>query len=68
MMYPKAKLAVEKIPELLTKYKNSLKLIPQSNPYFEFKLPVNPKGKADTLVVFDSLMKLLEDFKALVQQ
>ncbi len=67
MMYPKAKLAVEKIPELLSKYNNSLKLIPQANPYFIYKMPSSSKGKTDSLAVFESLRKLLEDFKLLVQ-
>ena len=67
MMYPKAKLAVEKIPELLSKYNNSLKLIPQANPYFIYKMPSSSKGKTDSLTVFESLRKLLEDFKLLVQ-
>jgi len=64
MMYPKAQLAVEKIPELLTKY-NNLKLISQANPYFVYQLAANPKGKADTLAIFDQLSRLLEDFKLL---
>lgn len=68
IMYPKAKLAVEKIPELLTKYNNSVKLIPQANPYFEYRLPNSPKGKADTLSIFDKLMNLLKDFKMLIQE
>jgi transcription-repair coupling factor (superfamily II helicase) len=68
MMYPKARLAVEKIPELILKYKNNLKLIPQANPYFEYKLQAGPKGKADTLAVFDQLRRLLEDFKLLQMQ
>jgi transcription-repair coupling factor (superfamily II helicase) len=68
MMYPKAKLAVEKIPELLLKHSSNLKLIPQANPYFVYKLPNNPKGKADTLFVFEKLMNLLSDFKMLKQE
>jgi transcription-repair coupling factor (superfamily II helicase) len=68
MMYPKAKLAVEKIPELLSKYQNNLKLITQSNPYFVYKLPSNPKGKADAIAVIDQLRRLLEDFKLLIQE
>ena len=64
MMYPKAQLSVEKIPELLAKYKN-LKLIPQANPYFVYQLQSNAKGKTDALMIFDQLRKLLEDFKLL---
>ena len=67
MMYPKAKLAVEKLPELLTKYQN-LKLIPQANPYFIYRLPNNPRGKADTIAIFENLRMLLEDFKFLLQE
>jgi transcription-repair coupling factor (superfamily II helicase) len=67
VMYPKAKLAVEKIPELMLKYQNNLKLIPQANPYFVYKLPNNSKGKADALTTFEHLQKLLEDFKLLLQ-
>jgi transcription-repair coupling factor (superfamily II helicase) len=68
MMYPKAKLAVEKIPELMTKHLNSLKLISQANPYFIYRLPASAKGKTDTIAIFDSLRKLLNDFKMLRQE
>jgi transcription-repair coupling factor (superfamily II helicase) len=67
MMYPKAKLAVEKFSELLTKYQNSLKLIPQAPPYFVYRLPAGQKGKTDTITIFEHLYKLLSDFKMLVQ-
>ncbi|MGF7144578.1 transcription-repair coupling factor (superfamily II helicase) [Anaerotaenia torta] len=67
MMYPKAKLAVEKIPELMIKYQNNLKLIPQSNPYFIYRLPYTSKGKSDTVSIFESLYRLLKDFKELLQ-
>ena len=33
-MYPKAKINVERIPELMKKYPNSLKFFAQSNPLF----------------------------------
>jgi transcription-repair coupling factor (superfamily II helicase) len=66
VMYPKAKLAVDKFPELLTKYQNNLRLITQANPYFVYKLPLNPKGKTDTIAIFENLKKLLEDFKRLL--
>jgi transcription-repair coupling factor (superfamily II helicase) len=66
IMYPKVRLAVDKIPEILSKYNNSFKLIPQANPYFVYKLPNNPKGKSDTLFVFEKLNNLLSDFKMLI--
>jgi transcription-repair coupling factor (mfd) len=64
MMYPKAQLSVEKIPELLSKY-NNMKLIPQANPYFVYQLPTNKKGKLEPHTIFENLMKLLEDFRLL---
>ena len=67
MMYPKAKLAVEKIPELMLKYQNNLKLMPQANPYFIYRLPGSPKGRPESIMIFDQLYKLLEDFKILLQ-
>jgi hypothetical protein len=67
LMYPKAKLAVEKIPGLIDKYKGSLKFLPQANPYFLYQLPKNPKGKTDNIQVFENVKKLLEDFKQLCQ-
>lgn len=67
-MYPKAKLDVQKIPELVAKYKNNLKFVPQANPYFEYRLPVSTKSKTDVLDTFDHLRKLLEDFEALKQE
>jgi transcription-repair coupling factor (superfamily II helicase) len=68
IMYPKAKLAVEKIPELMLKYQNNLKLMPQANPYFVYRLPSNPKGRTDSIAIFDQLYKLLDDFKILLQK
>jgi transcription-repair coupling factor (superfamily II helicase) len=68
MMYSKAKLSVDKIPELMERHQNSLKLIPQANPYFVYRLPAIPKGKTDTIAIFDHLRKLLEDFKLLKQE
>jgi transcription-repair coupling factor (superfamily II helicase) len=62
MMYPKADLAVEKFPQLLSKYQKTLKLVPQAEPYFVYRLT----GKEDNKAVFQSLRKLLEDFKELL--
>jgi len=66
IMYPKAKLNVGRIPDLVKKFPNSLKFYAQSNPYFTYKLPKPPRGKADTIAIFESLMKLLEEFKTLL--
>ncbi len=68
MMYPKAKLAVEKIPELLSVYQNSLRLITQSNPYFIYRLAGNGKSRMDTIAVFDEIRKLLDHFNILLTE
>lgn len=65
-MFPKAKLAVEKFPELLSKHGNRLKLMPQANPYFKYQLPNNPKKKLDNITLFECLKDLLEDFRKLL--
>jgi len=68
IMYPKAKLSIEKLPELVANYKGKLKFIPQPEPCFEFKLPANPKGKSDMHAIFESIKELLADIKALKQE
>jgi transcription-repair coupling factor (superfamily II helicase) len=66
VMYPKAKIDIGKIPELIKKYPNSLKFYAQANPYFTYQLPKPPKGKADTIAILENLKKLLMDFKSLL--
>lgn len=66
-MYPKAKLNVSKIPDLLKKYANSLKFQAQANPYFTYQLPKPAKGKTDNISIFENIKKLLVDFKSLLQ-
>ena len=68
LMYPKAKLAVERIPELVIKHQSSLKFVPQATPYFIYRLPKNSKSKVDTIAIFENLKTLLEDFKQLRQE
>lgn len=68
MMYPKAKLAIENIPELVTRYKGRLKFIPQPEPCFEYKLPAANKGKSEVHASFEYIKALLEDIKALRQE
>lgn len=66
-MYPKAKLNVSKIPDLLKEYANSLKFQAQANPYFTYQLPKPAKGKTDNISIFENIKKLLVDFKSLLQ-
>lgn len=69
-MFPKAKLQVEKIPDLLGKYANSLKLTPGATPTFTYQLPMATKAskliKLDALSLFDCVKGLLLDFKMLL--
>lgn len=69
-MFAKAKLKVEKIPELLAKYPNSLKMTPGANPIFTYQLPVPAKTnkliKLDALSLFDIVRNLLNDFNILL--
>ena len=65
IMYPRAKLDVGRMPELLEKYKKSLKLVTQTNPYFIYQLSAETKRKRDTITMFEELRKLLEDMRLL---
>lgn len=68
VMYPKAKLAVERIPELVKKNEPCFKLIPEANPYFLYSIRKVPgKGKLDALTVFELIKKLLDDLKLLLE-
>lgn len=65
-MYPKAKIRVDMIPELVKKYPNTLKFHPQSDPYFSYRLSKPSKGKSDTIHMLVEIKKLLEDFRILL--
>ncbi|WP_312101857.1 transcription-repair coupling factor [Lachnoclostridium sp.] len=69
-MYPKAKIKVEMIPELLLKLGNNLKMTPGATPFFTYHMAnviKNPKvGTIDTLAVFESVKNLLLEFQILV--
>jgi transcription-repair coupling factor (superfamily II helicase) len=67
VMYNKAKLKVELIPELIQKYQPALKLIPETNPYFVYTLKKNAKtNKIDILNLFEGVKNLLDDMKRLL--
>lgn len=67
VMYHKAKLKVDQIPELIRKYQPDLKLTPETNPYFTYKLKKNARnGKTDALSLFDEVKNLLNDMKLLL--
>ncbi len=69
VMYNKAKLKVEKIPELIEKYKPSLKLVPEANPYFIYSLKKPGKaGKMDVISLFEHVKNLLGDLKVLLEE
>lgn len=69
VMYPKAKLSVERIPEYVKKYEPCLKLVPEANPYFLYSCKKLPgKGKMDALSVFELIKNLLGDLKLLLEE
>lgn len=68
VMFPKAKLAVERIPELVKRNEPFFKLIPETNPYFLYSIKKpQGKGKLDALSVFELIKKILEDLKLLLE-
>lgn len=61
-MYPKAKIQVDKIPDLIRRYPDSLKLVPDSTPYFTYQLPSRLKiSKSDILPLYENLTQLIVD-------
>ncbi|NLJ97185.1 MAG: transcription-repair coupling factor, partial [Clostridiales bacterium] len=66
LMYPKAKINAAAIPALLNQYPKSLKFYAQPAPEFIYQLPRFPRGKADTISIFEDLKKLLEEFNKLL--
>ncbi|MDF2610921.1 MAG: transcription-repair coupling factor [Lachnospiraceae bacterium] len=69
VMYPRAKLKVEKLPELIKKFEPALKLYPEANPYFLYHLKkVNKSGKIDALSLFEYAKNILNELKLLIDE
>jgi len=68
IIYNKAKLKVDKFPELIEKYQPSLKLTMEANPYFTYDLKKAIKGKIDTITLFENVKNLLIDLKLLLDE
>ncbi len=70
-MFPKARLKVELIPNLMAKYQNKLKLTPGATPIFTYQLPIANKMnkiiKLDAASIFENVKSLLIDFKELIE-
>ncbi|MDF2589337.1 MAG: transcription-repair coupling factor [Anaerocolumna sp.] len=67
VMYNKAKLKVEKIPDLIGKYQPTLKLVPEANPYFTYSTKKPGKTtKMDVLSLFELIKNILSDIKLLI--
>lgn len=60
MMWPDAKVDVERIPLLIREYKGRLKFFPQDEPFFQFEPRQNGDG------VIESAKKLVEDLSTLI--
>ena len=66
-LYEKAKINVEKIPDLVVQYEGRLKFMPQKKPYFQFvwskeKNPKNEDGKR----FFENIREFLTDMKQIL--
>jgi transcription-repair coupling factor (superfamily II helicase) len=69
VMYNKARINVEKIPEFIAKYPGALKLVPEANPYFIYSLKKTAKsGKMNVTSLFELVKKLLNDLKLLLEE
>lgn len=63
-MYEKAKVNPSKIPNLLDKYRNTMKFTVDTNPYFTY-IPVKSKEKPDTIGL---VKNILSDIKTLIDE
>lgn len=69
VLYPKAKLEVSKLPQLIEKYQRALKLVTESTPYFIYQLPKQMKlSKTDIVPLYDELCKLITDISDLIME
>jgi transcription-repair coupling factor (superfamily II helicase) len=67
VMYNKAKVDINQIPNLIKHYKGQLKFTPEANPYFTFYMPTAKKNyKMDIYEFFQEIKKLLENIKLLL--
>ncbi len=62
-MHPQAKISVDKIQELVAKYKGSLEFVSRGKPYFAYELTIKSKGKKRNNSIFENIIKLLGDFQ-----
>jgi len=66
-MFERARVDINKIPELIEDYKGSLKFVPDTIPYFVFRLNKNRKtGKVDNHKVLDDLKELVSKIFKLI--
>ncbi|PXV91103.1 transcription-repair coupling factor [Lachnotalea glycerini] len=63
-MYEKAKVNPANIPELISKYRNTLTFTVDVNPFFTY-IPIKNKEKPDTIVV---VKNILRDIKSLIDE
>jgi transcription-repair coupling factor (superfamily II helicase) len=69
VLYNKAKLNVEKIPELIGKHSTALKLVPEANPYFVYSMKKSGKpGKMDVISLFELVKNILGDLRLLLEE
>lgn len=69
VMYHKAKMKVEKIPELLEQYKPNLKLTMEANPYFTLTIPLDKKAiKPSPYELFSQINHFINELKGLMEE
>nr|WP_310603064.1 transcription-repair coupling factor [Anaerosporobacter sp.] len=68
IMYNKAKINVAGIPSVVEKFSPQLTFVPDTNPYFVWKIKERSKtGKIDVIALFDALKKILIELQGLVE-
>ena len=62
-MHPQAKIDLNKIQDLVEKFHGDLEFVSRGKVHFSYKLPKKKKGQKHNREIFDSIMRLLEEFK-----
>lgn len=69
VMYNKAKIQVTQIPTVVEKFKPQLTFVPDTNPYFVWKIKERSKtGKIDVAGLFEALKKILLELQEIIEK
>ena len=64
-MYPKARLAVERIPEFLQAFGRRIQMQPGQCPSFLYQISMNSRDKLDHYAVIEDILKVLEKLQSI---